>query len=41
VLDPDETVAASYRDQVKRYRQLRSAAVEQGEGFLVTDEEEA
>jgi xylulokinase len=41
VLDPDETVAASYRDQVKRYRQLRSAAVRQGEGFFVTDEEEA
>jgi ribulose kinase len=41
VLDPDETVAASYRDQVKRYRQLRSAAVQQAEGFFVTDEEEA
>jgi xylulokinase len=41
VLDPDETMAASYRDQVKRYRQLRSAAVGQAERFFVTDEEEA
>src|SRR5260370_32808657 len=40
VLDPDETMAASYRDQVKRYRQFRSAAV-QVERFFLTDEEEA
>ena len=41
VLDPDETMAASYRDQVKRYRQLRSVAVRQAERFFITDEEEA
>ncbi len=29
VLNPDKTVAASYRDQIKRYRQLRSAAMPQ------------
>jgi len=29
VWDPDPAIAASYRDQADRYRQLRSAAVEQ------------
>jgi ribulose kinase len=41
VLDPDETMAASYRDQVRRYKQLRSAAIEQVDRFFVIDEEEA
>ena len=29
VLNPDEEVAASYRNQITRYRQLRSAAMPQ------------
>ncbi len=41
VLDPDSAITASYRHQVKSYRQVRSAAVQQTERFFVTNEEEA
>ncbi len=41
VLHPDPAMAASYRGQTKRYKQLRSTVVEQSERFFVTDEEEA
>jgi xylulokinase len=41
VVHPHEAIAASYRHQVKRYRQIRSAVIERAEKFFVTDEEEA
>jgi xylulokinase len=41
VLDPDRAMAASCRHQVKRYRQVRSAVVQQAERSFMTDEEEA
>jgi len=41
VLHPDPAMAASYRGQTKRYKQLRSTVVDETERFFVTDEEEA
>jgi len=40
VLHSDPAMAASYRGQTKRYKQLRSTVVEQSERFFLTDEEE-
>jgi len=41
VLHPDPAIAASYRCQTERYKQLRSTVVGQTEKFFAIDEEEA